>query len=238
MKLPESAVRSFPQERQGIGLKGLSDVWRHEGLQHRLCGRRRRLVQPPGQRHVKAKILHDVRVPPCNEVFILTRRERRGTSASQIILGERRTKRVEITNDRRREFRQRHRVSGGDQREETIKAVQAERSCKRRTKVSGESSDGCFQIRSGGAVRQPERRLERAVESVLSRARRNLGDIELLRSGRMLYFGARNRIPSQPRGAKVREWAFRRRVIDGIAREFHDPSPPCNARYGCTSNDI
>lgn len=198
MDLLEFSVFSLADERDRADLErsGQSRQDSGDGVAHP-C--QFRLVQLPGQREVEPEFISDIRIAPLRQVRFLPKRQPCGTAFLHFALGRRCAIRIQFGNAFEGQPIQRRHISCWDQRQETaqrgeLNAIQANGRGPRR-----QGGDLVAQILGRHSYGQPERRLQRPVETVLARGCRKLVNAvdRWLSASR-----AGGDIPAEPRGSE------------------------------------
>ena len=215
-------------------------------LDHERPGQdRRKVVQKHGCRRfgvgqsvaqcqVKAEFLHDMRIAPQFQQGALPGCQLCRMATRRLCLGQGRTQRIRPLDHRSAKFQQRRLAAKWCQRQKAVQVLQLQAFADHGGMPGCQHLDRlCCRFRRK-ALRQPERRSERAVKAVATglcgedRWKRKAGQVRLGQGSPRLC------IPAQPPCSPGREFTGAWRVIDGVPFHlFHGRTPSGPLSHGC-----
>jgi len=170
-----------------------------------------RLWHTPSQCHVKPELFKNIGISPLRQQVLLPRAQASFAPTGQLGLRRRRAKPVEVPHTAPGYTRNTFGITRRCQGKEPAKLADLQPVTHRRSKTSGKGSGRRIDIIDRAAIRQPKRRLQRAVKPVLARGRCGLTKTTDLKLGNAL---ARDDIPAQPFRAKICQRSFGRHEIN------------------------
>lgn len=210
----EPAIASFTAQGDLVNHKRLGQIGQMAACN--ICPTRDVFLrQTPRKGQMETELVHNIWIAPLRQKRVLARTQSSGTAAVQFSRAGGRAKRVEITHAGLRHAPYPRHITTWRQRKKTAQRGQFQTTADCGSHRRGKICRRALKFRERSPCCQPEWRLQRPMEPVLHRCHR---DVTQTVHRWLNNVTTCHNIPTQPRGTKICQSAFRRDKVNRKSR--------------------